>query len=62
MELFELQVLAAYAMGTLVGWFLKAQVGVGRLIERLIDDGFIRTRENDEGETVIVKWYDNAKG
>jgi len=61
MDLFSLQIFAAYLMGTLVGYFIAKSSGVGRLINQLIDDGFIRTRKDSDGDTVIVRWYDNAK-
>jgi hypothetical protein len=61
MDLFSAQIFAAYLMGTLVGYFIAKSSGVGRLINQLIDDGFIRTRKDSDGDTVIVRWYDNAK-
>jgi hypothetical protein len=61
MDLFSVQIFAAYLMGTLVGYFIAKSSGVGRLINQLIDDGFIRTRKDSDGDTVIVRWYDNAK-
>ena len=58
-ELLAVQIFTAYIIGTLVGYFFARRRTVAEVINRLIDDGFLRTKVDADGDTVIVKYYDN---
>lgn len=60
-ELIAVQIFTAYVIGSLVGYYVATSRTVTSVINRLIDDGFLRTRTDDEGDTVIVRYYDNTK-
>ena len=60
-ELVAVQIFTAYVIGSLVGYYVATSRVVTSVINRLIDDGFLRTRTDDEGDTVIVRYYDNSK-
>jgi len=60
-ELVAVQIFTAYVIGSLVGYYVATSRTVTSVINRLIDDGFLRTRTDDEGDTVIVRYYDNSK-
>lgn len=60
-ELVAVQIFTAYVIGSLVGYYVATSRTVTSVINRLIDDGFLRTRTDDEGDTVIVRYYDNTK-
>ena len=60
-DLIAVQIFTAYIIGSLVGYYVATGRTVSNVINRLIDDGFIRTKTDDEGDTVIVRYYDNSK-
>lgn len=57
----DIQIFLAYILGSAVGFFLCRSFTVRNIIDRLCDDGFLRSYTNQDGDTVIVKWNDNSK-
>ena len=54
-----LELFFAYTAGTLVGLWLtrqQASIVIDSTIEALIDQHFIKTRIDQDGNTEIVKW------
>jgi len=53
--------IAFYCVGTLVGYFLCKYLSKDHdeLLNFLIDNGFLRTSQDQEGNIIIKKWHDN---
>lgn len=51
--------LFAYAIGTAFGWYLGVAKNVkdtaGLLIDKLIEEGYVRHRKNERGEIELLK-------
>lgn len=61
MDILTLYTLLPYTLGSVVGYVLAKRNTVESLIEKLIEDGFLRHRQNDNGDVVIIKWNDNSQ-
>ena len=61
MDIITLYTLLPYTLGSVVGYVLAKRTTVESLIDRLIEDGFLRHRQNDNGDVVIIKWNDNSQ-
>lgn len=52
--------LAAYVVGTLVGWWIRdrqlCRTDVAVIIDSLIDQGYLRARKTPNGDTEILKY------
>ena len=54
----------AYIIGTLVGIFISRNRAINEaneLIGSLVDEGFLRSFKDEDGNVVITKWHDNRK-
>lgn len=59
-SLVAVQIFTAYIIGSLVGYYFATSRVVSSVINRLIDDGFLKTKIDKDGDTVIVRHYDNS--
>jgi hypothetical protein len=48
-------IILAYIVGTAFGMWIKFQMVIEYLVEGLIEGGFLKTRENADGEIEILK-------
>ena len=52
----------AYFLGTGVGFFIASQFtkyNLNKLIDHLVDEGFLRHKKDDDGNIIILKWHDS---
>jgi len=64
MDIISFQILMAYIIGTLVGIFISRNRAINEaneLIGSLVDEGFLRSFKDADGNVVITKWHDNRK-
>jgi hypothetical protein len=52
----EIFILLAYVIGTVFGLMIKFHGATVVVIESLIEDGFLKTRENKEGEIEVIRY------
>lgn len=56
-------ILVTYVIGSAVGWYLGQRhglkAGVGITVDSLVDGGYLRSKLNSRGETVILKFKDD---
>ena len=60
----EIFLFITYVLGTGMGlWFANERIkaSVENTIDALIDQGFLQTQKNKDGEIDILKWYENKK-
>ena len=53
-----------YVLGTVMGlWFAnqKIRTAVENTVDQLIDQGYLQTKKNEDGEIDILKWYERQK-
>ena len=53
-----------YVLGTGMGlWFAnqKIRTAVENTVDQLIDQGYLQTKKNEDGEIDILKWYERQK-
>ena len=54
--------LLAYFLGSLVGFFVASSFtkdSVNRMIDHLVDEGFLRYKQDADGNIIILKWHDS---
>ena len=57
----EVFLFVSYVLGTAMGlWFANQKIknAVENTIDHLIDQGFIQTKKNQDGEVDLLKWYE----
>jgi hypothetical protein len=58
---FSFQIFLSYIIGSCVGYILHAKLSANNInifIEHLIDEGFLRSKIDNDGNTVILKYHD----
>ena len=60
----EIFLFLTYILGTGMGlWFAnqKIRTAVENTVGQLIDQGYLQTKKNKDGELDILKWYERQK-
>jgi hypothetical protein len=51
-----MEILVAYIVGTLFGLWIKFHGATVVVIESLIEDGFLKTREKEDGDIEVIRY------